>query len=1013
MHRKFRYIDKQLIEAGSSGHNTLRCFALRSALCLSLVAAVQSPQLMAQSLGHDTAISVTNLSVQGHPGSAAIYIDQAKPTLHWQVKAPLLKDVHISSYQLKVATTRSQLNERVKSQHKKADLVWDPGKRPLDLNSGFSQQYAGPSLQSDKTYYWSVRVFDDKGRISSWSKVDSFQTALLDKNDWKQAQWIGRKQMAIEDRVLPGDEPKQQTGPDGKSVQLPLGENYDTLPLFRKAFRLKGAKADIQKATLYIAGLGHFEASLNGQKIGDQLLAPGWTNYQKEALYVGLDVKNLLAEGDNALGVLLGGGFYFIPAAKGWYKKLLVQYGYPKLICRLSIQYRSGQSQDIVSDGSWQTAKSGILLNSIYGGQLEDARLSKTGWDQPGYQEDGDWRSVVLVTDTAPRLQAQLIDPIKVMQRFTVSRIYKVDKGGKDSGPQVPVYTYDMGQNASAIPVIRIKGKKGDTVLLRPAEIINKDYSVNQKATGKYQLIYILGHDGVSIWRPRFNYTGFRYVEVEGALPKDSANPECRPVLLDMQSWHIRNSAPAAGSFTSSNELFNKTSELINWAIKSNMMSVLTDCPTREKLGWLEQVHLMGSSLRYNWQVAPLMKKALADMRASQTASGLVPEIAPEYTVFTWGGDIFRDSPEWGSSAVILPWYLYEWYGDQSELQKNYDMMQRYVQYIDGQAKAHIVYKGLGDWYDLGPKPPGVSQLTPSGLTATAIYYYDLKIMEKAARLLDKQGDAAKYAAAAAVVQKAFNEKFLKVDKAAGETYYGTGSQTADAMAIYMGLVPPSLADKVLTHLVKGIQENGYKLTAGDIGYRYVLRVLEEGGYSDIIFKMNNRSEVPGYGYQLAHGATALTEAWDARASSSQNHFMLGHLMEWFYSGLLGIRLNLAQDSSSLQQWPAPLVIQPAVVGDLSSAEGSYESVFGSIKSAWQKKLTKQGVSLSLSVEVPVGLSAVVKLPFALEGKKIDLPRLYQTLGVASKVQSQSGVDQNYIALPVGSGVYQINAVYK
>ena len=357
---------------------------------------------------------------------------------------------------------------------------------------------------------------------------------------------------------------------------------------------------------------------------------------------------------------------------------------------------------------------------------------------------------------------------------------------------------------------------------------------------------------------------------------------------------------------------------------------------------------------------------------------------------------MFRDSPEWGSSAIIVPWYIYEWYGDTTELVKNYDMMVRYRDYLKGKAKAHILYQGLGDWYDLGPKPPGTSQLTPKGLTATAIYYYDLQIMAKTAALLGRKQDAQDYLSESNEVKKAFNEKFLHVAAQANgaiEAYYGTGSQTADAMALYMGLVPDSLHDNVVHHFVAGIKQGGYRLTAGDIGYRYVLRVLEQEGYNDVIFKMNNRSDVPGYGYQLAKGATALTESWQALASVSNNHFMLGHLMEWFYSGILGIRLNLA---AALEvKGSTPLVIAPQMVGDLSWAKGSYHSVYGKIEVEWYKKSGR----IVVDVSVPVGLEAEVRLPY-VQGAEL--------LGQSSlKAKVQAIGHAKCFVFQVGSGTHK------
>jgi hypothetical protein len=382
---------------------------------------------------------------------------------------------------------------------------------------------------------------------------------------------------------------------------------------------------------------------------------------------------------------------------------------------------------------------------------------------------------------------------------------------------------------------------------------------------------------------------------------------------------------------------------------------VFTDCPHREKLGWLEQTHLMGNSVRYNYDVINLYHKLLDDMRYSQTEEGLIPEIAPEYVKFEWGGGMFRDSPEWGSSSIIVPWYLYQWYGDKEILGESYEMMRKYISYLQTKAKGYILSQGLGDWYDLGPKPPGVSQLTPMGVTGTAIFYYDLTIMNKIASMLGRIDDANKYQQLAAKVRKTFNDSFFHKDT----KQYASGSQTANAMAVYMGLVEPRYKEAVIENIVKDIRERNNSLTAGDIGYRYLLCVLHEAERDDVIFDMNSRTDVPGYGYQIAKGATALTESWSALPTNSNNHFMLGHIMEWFYRGILGI------DQSGNSIAYKEIVIKPEPVGDLSSAKGSYECMYGTISSEWKK----ENNFFQLKVEIPANTNAIVYLPATTASK--------------------------------------------
>jgi alpha-L-rhamnosidase len=884
-----------------------------------------------------------------------IGIDVLSPSLSWKLQSSK-HNVMQKAYQILVSSSLNNLNKNIGD-------VWDSKK----VNSGQSLQikYKGIKLLSARTYYWKVRVWDNYGNKSAWSTFALWQMGLLSVEDWKAARWIAYEKLADSNiNSLPTDGKKDKCN----------GNNI--LPMFRKGFKVVKT---VKKATAFISGLGHFEMSLNGSKVGDDFLAPGWTKYDKEALYVTYDLTRQLKKGENAIGVMLGNGFYYIPPVKERYRKLKVAYGFPKMICRILIEYTDGTLANIISNQSWKTAASPITFSSIYGGEDYNANLEQKGWNLVGFN-DRKWKPSVLVD--GPKLNAQKEEPVKIFENFSPESINLVANNE---------WVYDMGQNSSAIIELKVRGKKGDTIRITPAELLKPDGSVTQKNIGgPSYFTYILKGDGLEIWQPKFFYTGFRYLQVKGAVPLSKENPSGKPVIEGLKALHIRNAAEQVGKFTSSNTLFNKTFSLIDWAIKSNMVSVFTDCPHREKLGWLEELHLMGSSVRYNYNAAPLFKKALRDMKNSQLASGLIPEIAPEYVKFEWGGDMFRDSPEWGSSGILMPWYLYQWYGDKQSIVDYYPMMQHYINYLGTKANNHILSQGLGDWYDLGPKPPGVSQLTPMGITGTAIYYYDLKILEKMATLLGKKTDAMAYAKLAIEVRVAFNNKFSDTKT----KQYATGSQAANAMAVYMELVEEKNKTAVIDNLVKDIRDRKNSLTAGDIGYRYVLRVLEDAGKSDVIFDMNSRSDVPGYGMQIAKGATALTESWAALPTVSNNHFMLGHLMEWFYSGVGGIRQ--AENSIAFNN----IKIEPEVVGDLISANVSYSAPYGKISTKW----TKTDQSFTLEVNVPVNTQATIYFPVL---PKSEISEAYHSPFTAK------GIENGKTKVAVGSGYYKFNFNYK
>ena len=883
-------------------------------------------------------------------------IEAAAPKLSWQL---LSNERNISqiAYRILVADDAAQINKGVGN-------IWD-SKR---VNSAASIQisYRGKQLLSAKTYYWKVMVWDNRGHVSAWSATVQWQMGLLAPADWQGAKWIAYAQMPDSMRMVPFPAGK---GPKG------LPPANDVLPLLRKTFTIS---KPVKKATMFICGLGHFDMSLNGTKVGDHFLDPGWTQYDKQALYVPFDLTSQLKQGDNTLGVMLGNGFYYIPRDRR-YRKMTGAYGYPKMICRLVIEYQDGSVSNLLSDESWKASPGPIIFTSIYGGEDYNANLEQPGWNTPQF-DDAKWNNAVIVTGP-PQLNAQAADPLKIMQEFVPISKTQLSPG---------VWVYDLGQNASGIPQITVQGKKGDTVRITPAELIHADGSANQTGSGKpHYYNYILKGGGPETWHPQFTYYGFRYLQVDGAIPQGEANTQQLPVMIAIKGLHTRNSAAAAGTFTCSNELFNRTFKLIDWAMKSNMASVFTDCPHREKLGWLEEAHLVGSSLHYNYDIHRLALKCINDMRLAQTAEGLIPEIAPEFTKF---GDPFRDSPEWGSNGIILPWYVYQWYGDKQVLADNYDMMQRYLNYLATKATGHILTEGLGDWYDQGPKAPGYSQQTPKGITATAFYYYDLDIAAKVAVLLGKPGDAAAYQKLAALVRQAYNQMFFNPQT----KQYGTGSQTANAISVYMGLVQQMDKAAVINNIIADLRQRGNALTAGDIGFRYLLRVLDDAGRSDVIFDMNSRSDVPGYGYQLAHGATSLTESWAALPAVSNNHFMLGHIMEWFYSGLAGIRS--APGAIAMNN----IEIRPEPVGDVSFAKASYNSPYGIIATDWEK----DGDKFELTVQIPPNTSALIYLP-AKKGDKItEGGNPLQT----NKDIKLTGYSNGKALIKAGSGIYHFIA---
>jgi hypothetical protein len=800
------------------------------------------------------------------------------PRLSWTLESPA-RGQSQAAYQILVASSRAVLDAG------QADR-WDSGKVASHESVGIA--YGGKPLSSHLRCYWKVRTWDQNSAPSEWSPVASWSIGILKPEDW-QATWIAWSRTAI---------------------------NSGPLPMFRRDFTVA---RKVTRATAYISGLGFFELYLNGRKVGDHVLEPGWTNYRRTNLYATYNVEDFLRPGANAVGVLLGNGMYNV--AGGRYVKFTASFGRPKFILHLRIEYDDGTTQTIVSDEKWKAAASPTRFSCLYGGEDYDAREEQPGWNEPGFAGK-DWEPTQIVDDSAERLIAQAQPSLKVMQVFHTVKV---------SEPAPGIHVYDLGQNFAGWPQITVRGKAGATVRLTPGELLDERGFVTQRSSGGPEYFtYTLKGGSPETWHPRFSYYGFRYVQVEGDAE-----------VTNLEGQFLYSSAPQAGEFSCSNELFNRIHKLIDAAVRSNLASVITDCPHREKLGWLEVPYLMASSIGFDYDLSAYLPKIARDMRDAQTIEGLIPDTAPNYVVHAYG---FGDSPEWGSAMVMVPWWSYLQYGDRSTLEESLPAMVRYVDYLGNKGQNNIVSYGLGDWYDIGPGDPGVSKLTPLGVTATATYYQDLRVVEKASRLLGHVADADRYGALAEHVREAFNRTFF--DPKTGQ--YSTGSQTAQAMPLVMDICPRAERARVLEHLVDDVTRRGNQQTAGDIGYHYLVRALLEAGRSDVLFAMTNRSDPPSYGAQLERGATSLTEAWDADPNSSQNHCMLGHIEEWFYAGLAGIEADFDHIS-----------IKPQPVGDLTWVKTWHDTVRGRVESSWKK----DSASFELTVRIPANATATVFLP--------------------------------------------------
>jgi hypothetical protein len=823
--------------------------------------------------------------------SEPLGVDDPAPRLLWQLQAvnPGQRGQVQTAFQVIVAHSADALAG--------ADgKLWDSGKIVSDSQAVV---YRGAALGSEQPVFWKVRVWDGAGRASDWSPVASWTMGLLQPADW-QARWISA-----------------------------TTTTNSALPIFRREFVVQPG---LTRAVIYICGLGNYELSLNGAKVGDALLAPNWSKYNRTCLYDTYDLTASLTPGTNALGVMLGNGMYNVTHGPR-YTKFTGSFGSPKLIARLHLYYSDGTSEVIPTDATWATAAGPITFSSVFGGELHDARLEPAGWNQAGFPAVG-WSPAIETNGPGGVLRgtSHATPPIKAIE--TLSPV---------ATNWLPAnrFVLDLGQNAALIPQLQAHGESGARIRIIPAELTNHNGTVDRSTVGGGSCYwqYTLAGNGTERWFPRFFYHGCRYLQVELYPAQGSSQ---LPVVEQLTGVAIQSSVTPVGEFASSNDLFTRTRKIIRWAQRNNLESVITDCPHRERLGWLEQYHLHGPSLRYEFDLAQYYAKTMDDMADSQLTNGLVPDIAPEYPVFSGG---FRDSPEWGSSAVIVPWQQYQFTGDETLLRHYYGTMSNYLAYLQSKSTNCLLNFGLGDWYDIGPKPPGSAQLTPVSLTATAYFYQDAEILAQTAALLGRKDDAGQFAALAAKIRAAFNGAFYS----ASNGCYATGSQTAQALPLVLGLVDPANQPTVLAALIANVRARG--LTAGDIGHRYLLRALADAGRSDVVFDLHSQTNRPGYGYILNRGATALTEGWDG--SNSQDHFMLGHIMEWFYSDLAGISGDPA--GPGFKQ----IIIRPQPVGDVTWVKAAYDSVAGRIVSDWNKS----GGNFSLHLEIPVNTTATMYLP--------------------------------------------------
>ena len=745
--------------------------------------------------------------------------------------------------------------------------VWDSGKT---ASPEFTQVvYGGPALQSGKIYYWKVRAWDKDGQACPWSGVARFDTGLLNPSDWKGA-WIG-----------------------GAS-QL------------RREFTIAGR---VVRARAYVCGLGYHELRVNGRKAGRAVLDPGWTTFDKRVLYVTYDITGMLREGGNAVGVLLG---------QGWFKNRALR-------AQIAVELAGGGTMSIVSDGTWSMADGPIVMDSIYNGETYDARKETPGWDRAGFDGQG-WTPAASVEAPKGVLSAQMMPAIQVVDTIVPFKM---------SNPQPGAYVFDMGQNFSGWVRLRVAGPRGTAVHLRFAELLYENGMANQENLrgGRAEDVYVLKGEEEEVYEPRFTYHGFRYVEVTGFPGVPTADA--------VRGRVVHSAVAPTGSFACSKPILNALQRIITWGQKTNLHSVPTDCDQRdERMGWMGDAQGTAEEAIMNFDMAAFYTNFLRDIRDVQDEKGQITDTVPHI----WGSR--PADPAWGTAYPLIAWYMYRYYGDTRILAEHYDGLKAYINFLRGKAENGLVrYSYYGDWVAVDK--------TPGSLVSAFYYYYDVRILADVARILKKDADAKMYTTLGDDIRKAFNAEFF--DPKTGN--YANGSQTANALPLFADLATPAERGGAWGNLFDNIAyRNASHLTTGIIGTKYIMEVLNRQGNADLAYDIACQTTYPSWGYMIENGATTLWELWQKRegpSMNSHNHPMFGSVGSWLYKTLAGI--NLDEQTAGFEK----LRIAPAMVRDLMFAAGSIESVRGRIVSSW-KRTPK---SVTLEVEIPCGSAAEIVMP--------------------------------------------------
>jgi alpha-L-rhamnosidase len=855
------------------------------------------------------------------------------PGLSWKITATERNTMQ-DAYQIQVATDLRDLRRG-------RNLLWDSDK--VNSSSSLHIKYAGKELESMQRVYWRVRVWCGNS-ASSWSDPTYFETGLYNTSDWK-ARWIKSE---FEQK----DEP-------------------DPSPFFRKEFQLDKT---VKKARAYASSIGLYEVFINGKRAGNQYLTPGWTSYKNRIQYQVYDVTDLLKQGNNAMGFILG---------NGWFRHFRSNnradnyYDYLAGIVQVEVEYTDGTTKTIITDNSWKSSTGPILSSTIYDGEIYDARKEMQGWSSVGF-DDSNWKSTVAVDQSMDLLVGAQGEPVVKYESLKPIKIWENDKGELIA---------DMGQNMVGWMQLKVSGNAGDKITLRHAEVLDKNghfYTENLRKAEQL-LEYTLKGGGEEIYEPHFTFMGFRYVLIEGfpGVPTED----------NLTGIVVHSDVPVIGNFECSNDLINQLQHNIQWGQKGNFVDVPTDCPQRdERLGWTGDAQAFAPTACFNMYTPAFYKKWLKDLALDQDDQGRIPHVIPNNL-----GPNSVAACGWADAGVIVPWVVYQYYGDKTILEDQYESMKAWVEYQKRTAGDSYLWntgRHFGDWLAYATTRsdyPGAT--TDKDLLATAFFAHSTDLLRKTADILSNTQDAAEYAELFEKIKNAFNKEFITPNGR-----MSSNTQTAYVVALAFNLFPEDKVDDAAERLAEDVKKFGH-ITTGFLGANLINLVLSNHGYTDLAYMLLNRTNYPSWLYPVTKGATTIWERWDGiktdgsfqnAGMNSFNHYAYGAVGDWMYRTITGIN----QTEPAFKRF----YIKPEIGGDLTYASASYNSMYGEIASSWEINDDQ----IKMSVSIPANTSAKVYVPASSQDKVMESGK---TLSDASGIKVVGSAD-GYLELEVGSGNY-------